>query len=241
MENEELDKKHSPVDQPALPAVETPAEPELPPRPTMPRLIIFGGSFDPIHRGHVELAETVLRLGYGDEIMFIPSHYPPHKTDHRLASPEQRMDMLNLVIESNPAFSCSNIELQREGTMTYTYDTMCILTKLMPDTELHFLIGMDSLRSLHEWYHAPELVKRFNFLVYPRPGVNAPSYAELREYFGGANAKKLLESVISADDLPQWDISSSDLRQACRNGGNLENYLPAPVWKYIQEHGLYND
>ncbi len=214
---------------------------ELPPRPALPRLIVFGGSFDPIHRGHLELAETVLKLGYGDEVMFIPSRYPPHKTDHELATPAQRWEMLQLVVEGHAGFSCSDIELKREGEMTYTYDTMSILTKVMPDTDLRFLIGMDSLRTLHEWHKATELVIHFNFLIYPRPGYPAPPYAELREYFGGANARKLVDSIIPVDGLPQWDISSSDLRRACRNGGDLQNYLPAAVWKYIQENTLYHD
>jgi len=241
MENEDFKKNYKESQQPE-PEQETPVNPlaDLP-RPELPRLIVFGGSFDPIHRGHVELAQQVLKLGYGQEVMFIPALCPPHKMDKQCATPQQRLDMLKLVVEDNQAFSYSDIELQRTDRPSYTYDTLSILTKIMPGTNIVFLMGMDSLCSIHTWYRASELVQHFNFLVYPRPGITPPPYAVLKEHFGTANAQKLLNSIIDSEELTTWDISSSDLRAARRRGGDLTNYLPEKVWAYIQEQGLYND
>ncbi|MFA6930789.1 MAG: nicotinate-nucleotide adenylyltransferase, partial [Lentisphaeria bacterium] len=218
-----------------------PAEkvPEMPPQPRTYRMAILGGTFDPLHRGHTELAERVLQLGLCDEIMFIPSGNPPHKSSGFLTASEHRLAMLRLAVEANPAFSYSDIELQREDRKSYTFDTLQILSKTMPDCQLFFLMGMDCLQQLHTWHRASELVQYFNFIVYPRPGVRTPYYAELVPHFGERGTTKLLNSVLPPEGLPLWDISSSDLRQACSQGGDLSAYVSASVWSYICEHRLY--
>jgi len=229
------------LEQNPLPAADeaTAEQPELPPRPEIPRLLVFGGSFDPIHNGHIAIAEKLLELKLCDEVMFVPAAMPPHRTPKDLAAPEHRMKMLNLVMPMNPAFSCSDIELNREGP-SYTFDTLTILAKLMPDTQISFLIGMDSLCHLHEWYRALELVQRFPLLVYPRPGYTMPAYPDLQDRFGPIIARKLLDSVIGAEELPTWDIASSKIRDQISRGATPEAFLPPPVWQYIKQQGLYS-
>ena len=239
LETKMLPEKDLPEQQPVPEGSTAEIEkPELP-RPEIPKLLVFGGSFDPIHCGHLAIAEKLLELKLCDEVMFVPAALPPHQQPKDLAAPEHRLAMLNLVLPLNPAFSCSDIELNREGP-SYTFDTLTILARLMPDTRISFLIGMDSLLHLHEWHRASELVQQFPLLVYPRPGFNPPAYTELIDRFGRVNARKLMDSIISQEEeLPVWDISSSTIRDKIRRGGKPESLLPPPVWQYIQEQGLY--
>ena len=222
-------------------AVAAAAEPvlDLPPLARNRRLVVFGGTFDPVHCGHVSLANFLIQSEKADEVMFVPALHPPHKDEVLVESPEHRLAMLQLVIEDNPAFSYSDIELQRTDSKSYTIDTLSILGKIYPGDQLFFLMGMDCLSTLHTWHRADELANSSNFIIYPRPGVRVPYYAELLPYFGEHNSQKLLTSVLSGPDVPTWDISSTDLRNACRRGGDLSAYVPLRVWQYIQEHKLY--
>ncbi len=173
--------------------------------------------------------------------MFVPCGNPPHKRCDELTAPEHRQEMLRLAIEANPAFSYSDIELQRDGGKSYTFDTMQMLSKAFPDCNLFFLMGMDCLKDLHQWHRASELVQFFNFIIYPRPGVRPPEKYELVPHFGVFNTEKLKKSVLAGEDLPLWDISSSDLRLACSRGGDLSAWVPPAVWNYICEQHLYQN
>lgn len=213
--------------------------PEMPPQPRTYRMAVLGGTFDPPHRGHLELAERIIQTELCDEVLFVPSGDPPHKSASALTTAKHRLEMLRLAIEPYPTFSYSDIELQREDRKSYTYDTMQIFKKTFPGCQLFFLMGMDCLKDLHTWHRASELVQQTNFIVYPRPGVRQPEKYELVPYFGVINTEKLKKSVLLGEDLPQWDISSSELRQACSRGGDISAWVPPAVWSYICEHHLY--
>ncbi|MFA6816274.1 MAG: nicotinate (nicotinamide) nucleotide adenylyltransferase [Lentisphaeria bacterium] len=214
-------------------------EPEpLPPQRNY-RLVIFGGSFDPVHNGHLQLAEKILELGYGDEIMFVPALYPNHPIPKKLVSADHRLKMLQLAIEDNENLSYTDMELQRTDRKSYSIDTMELIGKIYPDYELLFLMGMDSLKELRSWYRSAELVSHYRFLIYPRPNVMPVPYSELLDVFGAVNARKLIGSILQDENLPVWDISSSDLRNACREGGDLSSYVPPKVWQYITDNKLY--
>ncbi|NMA42109.1 MAG: nicotinate (nicotinamide) nucleotide adenylyltransferase [Oligosphaeraceae bacterium] len=229
---------------PAGPEAELPDQPKVPEMPPLPqafRLGVLGGTFDPPHLGHSELAAEILRQELCDEIMFIPTGIPPHKDHEALTTAQQRLEMLKLLIQCNPKFSYSNIEMNRSDRESYTFDTMRMLRSIFPDQQLYFIMGMDCLHHLHTWHRATELVQLCDFIVYPRPGMRAPFYNELLGRFGDKASRKLLDSIIEAEDLPLWDISSSDLRKARRAGGDLGNYLLPAVWNYVQEKRLYID
>lgn len=202
------------------------------------RLAVFGGSFDPVHNGHLALARQIVAGDHADEVMFVPARRPPHKLGRALTPGEHRLAMLRLAIADDEAFSVSDIELTRSEGLSYTFDTLAALRLVFPEPVLFFLLGMDSLADLHKWHRAGELVQHVEFLVYPRPGVTCPSLAELSDRFGVRVARKLLASV--REELPQFAFSSSDVRQAKAAGRDIEGLCPEPVCQYIEMHGLYS-
>jgi nicotinate-nucleotide adenylyltransferase len=202
-----------------------------------PVLVVFGGSFDPVHNGHLNLARTILDRHLGDEILFVPAGRPPHKAGQELTPGEDRLEMLRLAVEDKPRFSTSDIELTREDGFTYTIDTLTVLAQVFPDHELAFLLGTDSLCDLHKWHRAPELVAHHRLLIYPRPGVRLPAYVELTGRFGTRNAKKLLDSVL--EGFPEFDLSATRIRDLLAARRRIEGLCPEAVERYIYGRGLY--
>ena len=207
------------------------------PVPKMTRIAVFGGTFDPVHNGHLSLASALVEEGRADEILFIPAGRPPHKTQGTHATAEQRLEMLSIAIKDYPAFAVSDIEVARKEEPSYTIDTLIVLAQIYPDCRLEFLLGMDSLLELHKWHRVGDLVRRFDFLVYPRPGVRAPTQSDLATKLGIRNAVKLLRSVVM--DLPTFPTSSTEVRARQAKGQLVDEQCPVPVAQYIEEHGLY--
>jgi len=201
-----------------------------------PKMAVFGGSFDPVHIGHLFLAGQIVRAGLVEEVLFVPARRPPHKPGVELTAPQHRLSMLKAALAPYAEFSLSDIELERAGVLSYTIDTLETLRQAFPGHELFFLIGMDGFVDLHTWRRASELVQRFSLLIYPRPGVVPPPFAVLAGHFGGRNARKLLDSVVKAQAIP---IGATDIRQDLAAGRNLAGRLPESVIEYIREHGLY--
>jgi nicotinate-nucleotide adenylyltransferase len=202
------------------------------------RLAVFGGSFDPVHNGHTAIAAYVLDADLAEEVLFVPAGRPPHKTESVLAPPEDRLSMLRLVLDLEPRFAVSDIELLRTGRPSYTFDTLETLSRAFVGRRLIFVIGMDSLAELHLWRRATELVSRYPFLVYPRPGVEIPCFAALRERFGAKNARRLEAAVMT--EAPISDVSSTEVRERCRAGLPLDGLVAPSVAAYIQAHSLYH-
>ena len=140
----------------------------------------FGGTFDPVHTGHLALAREVLKQGRADRILFVPAPVPPHKEVRNISAFEHRFAMVGLAIADEPGFACSDIEKHRSGK-SYTIDTLTELSAMGTYGEILLLIGSDSLRQLHLWYHAHELVERFGLIVYPRRDEPVTA-AELRRH-----------------------------------------------------------
>lgn len=222
--------KDSPETAPAKPP---PPQPE---RPRPARIAVFGGSFDPVHMGHLFIAGAVLRQGRADEVLFVPARRPPHKLDRLLSPAKHRMAMLQEALAPFAQFSVSDIELAREDGPSYTVDTMETLRRIYNDSDITFLMGLDSLAELHTWYRAAELVNRNEFLIFPRAGIEAPSRHRLLEAFGGHNTKRLLDSVL---DIPSIPVSSTSVRAAAAAGRSLAGLVPASVACYIEEKSLY--
>ena len=210
--------------------------PPQPEQPRTPRIAVLGGSFDPVHTGHLLVAGAILRQGLADEILFVPAKRPPHKLDRILTPAKHRLAMLQAAIEEFPQFGMSDIELQREDGPSYTIDTLETLKRIYNDSDLAFVMGMDSLAEIHTWYRATELVNRYDFLVYPRPGFEPPTRLHLNDQFGAHNAAKLLNSIVRT---PGIQVSSTDIRRAASVERCLAGLVPAAVARYIEDNRLY--
>ena len=193
---------------------------------------ILGGTFDPIHIGHLRMAEHVFQRMELDKILFIPAYVPPHKLGQDFAPAQDRYAMTELAIADNPHFVVSDMELQRTG-VSYTIDTIRALSKLYEGRELHFIIGADSVAQLHTWHNIEEMLELTRFVAVWRPGYEG-AMEELEHHLG----KQARERVLLLD-TPVYDISSTEIRTRIRAGQSLAGLVPPLVEKYIYEHGLY--
>jgi len=202
------------------------------PQPT--RLGVIGGTFDPIHIGHLAIAEEArVRLAL-DGVLFVPARVSPLKLGNHLASGEDRYRMVALAIADNPSFRASRIELDREGP-SYTVDTLRALRAANgEEAELYFIMGMDSLDTLTHWRRPDEILRLARLVVISRPDCH-PDWASLEAAIPGAS------QAITVIDSLQLDISSTDLRERVRKGWPIRYLVPAPVETYIREHRLYAD
>ncbi len=195
------------------------------------RIGVFGGAFDPVHFGHLILAEQCREQGRLDEVLFVPTARPPHKPRPG-ARFDQRVEMLALALAGNPAFRMDEIEKDREGP-SYTVDTLAELRRRRPGDDFWLLAGGDVVRDLHLWYEPRRLVETAGLLVMARPGTPAPDSAELAARLGLPAVR--LEVV----EAPQIDIASHDLRRRAADGRSLRYLLPRAVECYVREKRLY--
>ncbi len=203
-----------------------------------PRLAVFGGTFDPLHNGHIYMAGEILRHRIADEVLFVPAERPPHKDAGALTPSAHRLAMLQLALEPYPEFSVSDIEIQKTSRPSYTIETLEMLHAAYPGHQLAFLLGADSLADLHLWHRASELVSRYEMLVFPRPGEELPVFAVLAEKFGAKLARKLQNSLL---DIPGFDVSATHIRQAVAAKLCLAGLVPDTIRNYIKQHELYQN
>ncbi len=188
---------------------------------------ILGGSFDPIHTGHLILAEEVLDRCQLERMLFIPSAAPPHKSHHAMAPAEIRAEMVSLAISGHPAFELSRIELDRPGT-SYTVETLEALRRQVgPDRPLHLVIGTDSAVEMSTWCRPERMMELACVTVVERPGSDRTSVDA-----GLAGRMRFL-------DTPLLGISSTDIRSRVREGRSVRFLLPDRVAAYVKAHGLY--
>ncbi len=199
------------------------------------RVGIFGGAFDPIHFGHLILAEQGREQGRLDEVWFVPTARPPHKEEPTLTRFEQRVEMLALAIAGNRAFRIDELEKERPGP-SYTADTLAELRRRHPAHEFLLLIGSDTLLDLPHWYQPHRVLEHAGLLVMTRPGSAVLSAEQLRERLHlSENAPLRLEVI----ETPLIDISSRDLRRRAAAGRSLRYFLPRAVECYIHDKRLY--
>ena len=202
-----------------------------------PKMAIFGGSFDPLHNAHLFIAGEIIRRRLAEEVLFVPARQPPHKTGVQLTPAELRLEMLQKTLQHYGQFGVSDIEIGKEET-SYTYHTLEMLSAAYPEHDITFVIGADSLQELHEWYEATELVNRYRFLIYPRPGITMPAYSRLAQHFGYKNARKLQDAIINTHGMA---ISATEIRQLANQNGNLAGLVPETVQAFISDHNLYTE
>ncbi|MBI3467470.1 MAG: nicotinate-nucleotide adenylyltransferase [Planctomycetes bacterium] len=199
------------------------------------RLGIFGGTFDPIHIGHLILAEHCREACRLDRVLFVPAGQPPHKTGQPITSGKLRREMVELAIAGHPAFGVSTIELDREGP-SYSADTLTEISRQDPHAELFFLIGSDSLIDLPTWYDPDRIVSLATLVFATRPSSNLPDFAPLRSVLGDARIEQLGKHVVQ---IPAVHISSSTIRARVASGQTIRYLVPRAVECFIETHKLY--
>lgn len=195
------------------------------------RLGIMGGTFDPVHLGHIHIARAAMREAELGEMLFLPDGDPPHKLPG--AKGEDRLEMVRLAIEGLPGFRVSDMELKRQGK-TYSVDTLEELLREDPGRELYYIIGSDTLLLFPTWKTAWKVAGLCRMLVAARPGNDLD---EIRWY----QRKFFAEYGLLSDLLPEPgpDISSTDIRSRVREGKPVSGLVPDQVERYIREKGLY--
>ena len=199
------------------------------------RLGILGGSFDPVHYGHLLMAECCLEQCRLDEVLFVPAAVPPHKQSHPLTPASERIDMLELAISGREAFRVSRIEIERGG-ISYTADTLDELKRQQPAAELFLLLGADSLDDLPRWHDPRRICAQSTPVAVSRPGAPALDYQVLAPL---VSAERLVEIQRYRVEMPQIGLSSSDIRHRVAQGLSIRYRTPRAVEKYIETHGLY--
>ena len=201
----------------------------------MERLAIMGGTFDPIHMGHLRMAYAVQQQLAFDKVVFLPAYIPPHKqTRSDLASWQDRLSMVQLAIRDYEDFVVSSLELDRGG-ISYTYDTVNYFYDLWPDAEIYLIIGEDSLTQLYTWYRVPDLLRLVHFVAAERPGYEGEEGVErLIKAYGSWTAEKIIHA-----EVPETAISSTEIRKRLRERKPIRGMTPPAVEQYIFEHGLY--
>lgn len=195
----------------------------------MPRLGLMGGTFDPIHYGHLFIAETARQAFALDQVVFVPNRQPALDKGRTVSPADDRCAMTTLAIASNPHFALSRVELDRPGP-SYTLDTVRHFRPLCPDpAALFFILGADAVRDLRRWHEPDALLASCRFLAAARPGFDL---ASLR-------ADAALWARVDVLPVPLLEISSTDLRRRVREGRSVKYLLPEAVEEYIREQGLY--
>lgn len=183
---------------------------------------ILGGTFNPIHIGHLILAEEAReRLGL-DRIIFVPAYLPPHKDNSDIAPAGMRLTMVKLAISGNKYFSVSSVETKRDGR-SFTIDTIKEFKKIYPQDELYFIIGSDLLKYLDDWKDLDEIIKMVKFIAVTRPGYPLEK----------------LPSYISTVAIRAVDISGFQVRRCVKENMSFRYLVPDAVHKYINKKGLY--
>lgn len=220
------------------------------------RLGIFGGSFNPIHNGHLAVARQAHEILKLDRTIFIPTGDPPHKQNGALAPAQHRYEMVRLAITGTPTFDLSDIEITRQGK-SYSIDTVRELQRQYgPATDLFFLIGLDAFLDLPSWREPDALLAACSFVVISRPGQAFKALATL-PFLRDITPEKLASLDTGALDrldlplssgqaiiclpLPPSPISASDIRQRIQRGAMLANLLPPSVESYILHKQLYRE
>lgn len=198
------------------------------------RIGIFGGTFDPVHTGHLILAEQCRDQGGLDEVWFLPSYHPPHKHDKGVTRFEQRCDMLELATAGHPAFRINRIEKELPPP-SYTAETLAELHRRHPQADFHLLMGSDSLPDLPQWYEPLRVVAQAGLIVVPRPGVMLWTAERLAMALGLDVSAVRMRFVA----CPMIDIASRELRRAIADGMSIRYLVPRAVEEYIRERRIY--
>jgi len=200
------------------------------------KVILFGGTFDPVHNAHVIVATASAEIISAEKVIFIPAKRSPLKESSPIASDKERLQMLKLVISDNPEFDVSDYELQKIG-QSFTIETVRFFkNSLQGEPEIYWLMGADNITELGNWFKINELIDECNLAVMHRAGFEKPDFSGLKEKLGEARIAKLEQNVVAT---PLIDISSTEIRRRIAAGEDVSEMLNAQVLNYILNHNLY--
>ena len=201
------------------------------------RIGILGGTFNPIHTGHLIMAEEVCKNHHLSKIIFIPTYIPPHKYVNDLVDAHHRYQMIKAAISGISKFEVSDLEIVREGK-SYTIDTIQeILSHYGEDSEIYLIMGADSLNELELWKNIKKLAQFCHFVIVNRPGFKTEASDRLVEIIGSDN---ILDIERLKVDISPVDISSTNIRKRVNDGVQIKGLVPECVEAYIKEHNLYS-
>lgn len=212
---------------------------------SLPLCAIYGGTFDPIHYGHLKSVEALARMVALHQVTIMPNNVPPHRPQPEACS-EQRKKMVELAIKGHPLFRLDARELQRE-TPSYTVETLeQVRTECGARQPLAFIIGQDSLLSLQRWYRWESLLDLCHLLVCQRPGYPIVMESEAQQQFLKNHSTTSVEALHSSPagkiflaQTPMYDISATTIRQRLKNNQSCDDLVPASVLEFIRQHKLY--
>ena len=199
------------------------------------RLGIFGGTFDPVHYGHLLLAECCREQCQLDRVWFLPNTVSPLKQSVEIAPAAHRVEMLSLAIAGHSAFEVCRYEIDRGG-VNYTVDTLSHLHEQDPSRELFFLMGGDSLADLPNWRDPARICDLATPVVVQRPGMAALDFDALRSVLSAGQIEAIIGHVV---EMPRMDLSAREMRRLVAEGRSIRYRTPRAVEQYIATHGLY--
>jgi nicotinate-nucleotide adenylyltransferase len=200
------------------------------------KIILFGGTFDPIHIGHIKVACASMKEIGADRVIFVPARRSPHKKHQPLADQRQRFDMISLAIQNDSQFEVSDCEFARKEP-SYTLDTVMDFKKRFgEDLEIYWLLGADAVAELSQWYRVCDLIDNCYLSFMRRGGLEDVDFSGLEKKIGKNRKKKLEEHTIKT---PLIEISSTEIRQRIAESGDLSMMLDQKVADYIADNGLY--
>jgi nicotinate-nucleotide adenylyltransferase len=195
------------------------------------RIGVLGGTFDPVHNGHLHIADALRTALNLKSVLWIPAGRPPHKSDQIVSSDHDRLAMLDLALAGSATDEISTIDMDRSGP-SYTADTLAILAEHFPSARLFFLMGEDSLRDLPTWHHPERILRVAELAVAGRPGVET-NLESLELQVPGIGRRV---HVVPTEEVA---ISSSEIRRRVRENQSIRGLVPEIVEAYIRDHGLY--
>lgn len=195
----------------------------------------MGGTFDPIHNGHLALAATAYRQFHLDRVYFMPTGTPPHKEGKQVLKAESRLEMVKLAIADYPYFGYSDIEIQRKG-MTYTADTLTVLCEKCPQNQFYYIVGADSLDYMDQWYHPEIIFQKAVILAAMRETQSMERILAVKQML-----EQKYHGMIYLLDCPEINVSSSEIRNRIQRHDSISGQVPMVVEQFIQEHSFYTE
>lgn len=199
-------------------------------------VLLFGGSFDPIHHGHLIVARAAAEQIGAAQVVLIPGALPPHKQEKRLAPGADRLEMCRRAVAGDPQFEVTDWELRQPGPNYTLLTVQHFRAALDPKTHLYWLIGMDGLHELATWHRVAELVDACTLVTAVRPGHGQPNLAGLTSLLRPDQIKKLAAAIV---ETPQIEISSTQVRDRIAAAQSIRYLVPAGVREWIEARGLY--